>query len=136
MRKGCGHCCKTNVDVTDDEVNLLLEHIEEEKIELDWEKIKRQSNHDLSNWKDQAVPDRSCVFLNENNECKVYNYRPMNCRKLLVITDPKHCDIISYPKHQVGRINSIQAEILATAVGTATEFGPMAKMILKANKNG
>lgn len=26
------------------------------------------------------TPDKPCVFLSDNNECRIYNHRPLNCR--------------------------------------------------------
>ena len=120
--------------LTDDEATLLLEHTEEKRIDINWMKVGRQSNHDLTNWSKLSIKDQSCIFLNKAQECTVYDYRPMNCRKLLVVTEPKFCSTVDYPKHEVSRVNHIDSEILATAVGTATEFGPMAQMLLKSKE--
>lgn len=134
-KKGCGFCCMQNVDVTNDETEVLLEYSKEQGIEIDWGKAERQSKHNIDTWKNQSAEDIKCVFLNDDNECSVYEYRPSVCRKLFVITEPKYCDIVGYPKHQVGRVNSIDAEILATAIGTAAvEFDTLPKMLLKYKK--
>jgi len=132
-RKGCSFCCKTPVDLTIDEAELLLKYCKQESIEVDWEKAKRQSKHDGSNWQQLSPEDQECVFL-KNDMCSVYEWRPIVCRKLIVLSDAKYCDTITYPNHVVQRVNVPEVEIITSAIWNATESGTTPRMLLKAKE--
>lgn len=129
-KKGCSHCCNLHVDVTMEEAILLYEFAKENYIEIDWEKAKRQSKYNVENWLKQPKEDCSCLFLDEKSgTCKVYQYRPMNCRKLFSLDDVEKC----YPFQGIillKRFVYYKAEALASAVATATHVQTLSTLLL------
>jgi Fe-S-cluster containining protein len=132
--KGCFSCCLMNVDISLSEADLLLNHCEYEGIEIDFEKLKRQSDYNTESWQQQPIKDRKCVFLSNEGTCKVYKHRPASCRKHLVISKPELCDIEKHKGAKVGRLNIWQVEVMASALYNTYESGTMANMLLTAKK--
>lgn len=114
-RKGCDHCCRVPVEIWPHEAALLVEIAREAGMELDQARLERQSQYTLDNWRQQPAADRACVFLGDDGACKVYEFRPNACRKLLVVTDPALCDAEKHPADSAGRWFSWEAEILESA---------------------
>jgi len=86
-KKGCSFCCYLHVDITSAEADLLARHVTGEHAK----QFMKQSDHNLDNWRELPYQDRKCAFL-VNGECSVYEYRPVSCRKYLVVNDPKKCN--------------------------------------------
>jgi len=92
-RKGCNHCCVYPVSITDDEEKLILKVIEQ-GIEIDKERLKKQASWESSRkaWLKQKREDRKCVFNSaQDGSCRIYDYRPMKCRDMLVVSSPEQC---------------------------------------------
>jgi uncharacterized protein len=92
-KAGCSACCHTNVDITSDEGVLLLERISG-GVAIDMDRLKMQARVENTTeaWGKLSFDERRCVFLDENKSCKVYEDRPMVCRKWFIIGDPKRCE--------------------------------------------
>lgn len=88
---------------------------------LDSARLRRQAVFTEDNWCVQPKEDDSCAFLGTDGRCRVYEYRPMACRKYFVASDPASCDLRSNPKGKVLRWFTPAAEVITTAV--FTEFG-------------
>ena len=114
-RKGCSHCCHGPVEIWPQEAALLVEIAREAGIDMDEARLERQSRHNVDSWRQQPAADTACVFLGDDGACKVYEFRPNACRKLLVVTDPSLCDARKHPPDSVGRWFSWEAEILESA---------------------
>ena len=114
-RKGCDHCCRVPVEIWPHEAALLVGVAREAGMELDRARLERQSRYAIDNWQQQPAPDRACVFLGGDGACKVYEFRPNACRKLLVVTDPALCDAEKHPPDSAGRWFSWEAEVLESA---------------------
>jgi len=114
-RQGCVHCCHEPVEMWPQEAALLAKVAREQSIELDRARLERQCRHTIESWQQQPVSDTACVFLGDDGACKVYQFRPNACRKLLVMTDPALCDARKHPPDAVGRWFSWEAEILESA---------------------
>jgi len=115
-RKGCSACCHQMVEITTDEAELLAKLVETGRAAIDPEKLLKQASWstDPDKWWLQPKEERSCVFL-KDNVCSVYKYRPVNCRKYLVVNDPKECaNPLGGP---VLTVMMNEVEILATAAG-------------------
>lgn len=92
--KGCAHCCHIPVMITMDEGIVLWNYSRAKKIPIDLELAKRQAEHDGTD-RDFAQKPKSenrCIFLGDDNSCRVYKYRPASCRKYIVFTEPEKCD--------------------------------------------
>jgi len=131
-KKGCGFCCHLHTDITKEEAKLLVEYCESSLIEINWDRLKIQSEKSQETWKELNPKDKRCVFLNDEiMSCKVYRYRPISCRKHLVISEPKLCDIENNTTEQILKVNTIMAEIVATAIYSITETNSMSKQLMK-----
>lgn len=133
--KACSFCCFLSVDVSIDEAELLVTHAEEKNIDIDYERLEKQAETKGDDYLKLNAKDRKCVFLTPFAVCGVYEHRPSSCRKLNVMTDPELCDTVNNLGAEVGRMVSIDAEIMTSASMNAIESGTMAEMILK-YKNG
>ena len=114
-RKGCAHCCHGPVEIWPQEAALLVEGARAVGIELDVARLERQSRHTAETWRQQPAADKACGFLGDDGACRVYEFRPNACRKLLVVTDPALCDADRHPPDSVGRWFSWEAEVMESA---------------------
>ncbi|TWJ19223.1 YkgJ family cysteine cluster protein [Geobacter argillaceus] len=73
--KGCSYCCHIEVYITD----LEAEYIEQKA------KISRVKS--LPN----TLSVSKCPFLNQNNICSIYMYRPFACRTFHALDNPNYC---------------------------------------------
>lgn len=130
-RKGCASCCHLSVDVFPQEAVLLHVVAADQGIALDRAKLARQAKKTISTWSTLAPEDRRCVFLGDDNACKVYEHRPSACRKYQVKTPPDLCDVVKHPGGQVGIVFDVEAEIIFSASMTTYGAGTLAEMLLK-----
>ena len=95
-KKGCAHCCKTG--------QFPCSELEFRYLQLGFFKIPMKEQQEVikrikslkAEYK--SVDDKeeykySCPFLDENNSCTIYEYRPLICRTfgLLTITPKGNC---------------------------------------------
>jgi Fe-S-cluster containining protein len=113
--KGCSHCCRGPVEIRPHEAQLLLEHLCSTGRRLDRDKVERQSAYTVKTWREQPAADQACVFLGDDGACTVYDLRPNTCRKLLVTSDPRHCDISRGEYERIERRFCWEAEMLESA---------------------
>ena len=90
---GCVGCCYTQVSVTKDEAELLAEKIMN-GLEVDLERLKIQASVGTNSESYYKIPysDRRCLFLSEENHCRIYEDRPSVCRTNAVLGTPDQCD--------------------------------------------
>jgi len=131
-RKGCSHCCHEPVEIWPQEAAALVEAARTVGVELDRARIERQSRHTIESWRQQTHGERACVFLGEDGACRVYEFRPNACRKLLVVTDPELCNGENRAPDSVGRWFSWEAEIMESAALEVFGRGLMPAMLLAA----
>lgn len=86
-RKGCSYCCYINVDVSALEAEILKPFVRTKDIA----QLEKQKNLDFQGFLKLPYEDKRCIFL-ENNQCRVYNDRPLICRKYHVVSDPEICN--------------------------------------------
>jgi Fe-S-cluster containining protein len=130
--KGCDHCCRGPVEIWPHEAALLVEFAREAGMELDRARLERQSQHTMDDWGQQPTADKACVFLGEDGACKVYEFRPNACRKLLVVTEPSLCNDEKHPAESVDRWFSWEAEILESAALEVFGAALMPRLLLAA----
>jgi Fe-S-cluster containining protein len=94
---------------------LLVEVMQQTGITPDVARLERQGRHTVESWREQPAADQACVFLGEDQACTVYESRPDACRKLLVMSDPRHCDVAQGTTDQIDRWFSWEAEMMASA---------------------
>jgi hypothetical protein len=58
----------------------------------------------------------------------IYEYRPVNCRKLFSLSAPQHCNTENEAE-QVCRFVNTEVEIISSALMTAAPSGSMSKLL-------
>lgn len=91
-KRGCSHCCHVNVNLTTYEAEYIAVNA---KLEAP----------DLSPSKKGDYTNQPCPFL-KDNECSIYEFRPMACRAFGTIDSADYCADKSYPAHQVVALQS------------------------------
>ncbi len=127
--KGCGFCCNVNVEMTEAEAEVIIKYCREKNIPINTEILLEQLN--LTSNERPFHKHSRCVFLDDNDACKIYEARPVNCRKHLSQTDPDFCNNAKHAEGNVGINFEINTEILVSAFGNlGMKQGTMAEMIL------
>lgn len=128
--RGCSYCCYSKIDISRDEAILIKTVIKSRKLDIDMSQLKHQvKSKGLKAWGKLKPKQKKCVFLDEFDLCMIYAYRPAACRKLLVISDPKFCNLKKVQK--VGRFIDWHVEVIASAILNGSESGPLPKMLLE-----
>lgn len=120
-KRGCAHCCHIKVSATEVEANLALAYAEENNIPVDKYTLEKQK--DLSEKEYMFSPHKRCVFLGDNNECKIYPVRPMSCRNYYVSTPSELCNVELYPHGSVASYLHIEASIPAVVMMNNSTLG-------------
>jgi Fe-S-cluster containining protein len=115
-KAGCSSCCKNVINkITIDEAALLKEYCEFNEIPIDMERLKVQADcKTQKQWNKLQPKDKKCVFLGDDDLCQVYEVRPISCRKVLLISDPKLCKRTT--PCRINRVVSPLAEVIDCAV--------------------
>lgn len=129
--KGCAHCCHIQVIITKAEAELLYQLCIEDGLPIDRAYLERQEHlgkHDYN----KGIDNR-CHFLNEQNECSVYEYRPAACRKYLVATDPELCNTVTHPYGEVASLFLASTEVMTQGLFMVDrdEGGTLPQQLLK-----
>lgn len=128
-KKGCAYCCHINVDMTKVEGDLIKVYCEEKNIEINYEMLELQKKLTIN--ERSASVNSACVFLDDNNTCKIYDVRPMACRNYMVVNDPDKCDMKKYPGGNVAIYGNLDREIIASAImNVDNTWGNMSEMLL------
>lgn len=129
-KKGCAHCCKWPVEVSKAEAEYIFYLSRESNIVIDEAYVREQA-------KLKDVPDyagsrfKNCVFLDKDNTCKIYDLRPITCRKYMVTNKSKFCDSERYPNRNVIRVNTSEAAAMGSGLALAdTAQGTLSQMLL------
>lgn len=121
-RKGCSFCCAQRVGVTQPEAELLANEIKSGRVKVDKKRIAMQARwpDNPGEWSKRTFEHSRCTFLNDNNECIVYDVRPMSCRALVAVGPPRACGInVDNRKTKVQSYGvNIEIETLVAAVWT------------------
>ncbi len=129
---GCAGCCHLEVEITEDEAELLACAVQK-GVPFDAERLSLQAKRSTNapEWNTGAVSENRCVFLSEHNLCRVYEHRPLACRKLLVTSPKENCTLSQQSVHPVP---VLEAELLLSAVLSLsnTKKGHLAAMLQNA----
>lgn len=133
---GCAGCCHLEVEITEDEAKLLACAVQQ-GVAFDADRLALQAGRPTNapEWKTGAVSENRCVFLSEQNLCRVYEHRPLACRKLLVTSPKENCTLA---QQSVQPIPVLEAELLLSAVLSLpkTKKGHLASMLQTALHSG
>lgn len=132
-RAGCSACCYQHVVAWRGEAELLVDYCAEVGIEIDEQRLHVQAAApSVPEWRQLSYEQRACVFLAVDGRCRVYEHRPAACRKLHVTTDPALCDTQRHPGGAVGRLVTVNAEVVATAGLVMGPAGDLSGLLLEA----
>ena len=121
--KGCAHCCRVFVGITEDEAELLAEEVKAGRARPDPARMEIQRHWTApSDFATHPREETACVFLREDGSCGVYTDRPSACRALLVASDPEGCRDAGTSSRVLALINP-RAEGLVSAARTADAAG-------------
>jgi hypothetical protein len=124
-KTGCTACCFIDVDISFDEVAVIINYCTENAIEIDKEYLEKQAAVGRKKYSELS----RCVFL-KDNMCSIYPVRPIACRKHWVKTDPSLCDFSQNIAHPIGAYFDINTEILASVVLNVGGTGSFENMML------
>ncbi|MBX3651114.1 MAG: YkgJ family cysteine cluster protein [Burkholderiales bacterium] len=130
--RGCSHCCHGPVEIWPQEAALLAQFVRDAGLRPDLARLERQSHYTVETWREQAVADQACVFLDHEGACSVYAARPNTCRKLLVMSDPACCDVQQGRTDEIDRWFSWEAEMMEVAALEVFGMALLPRLLLPA----
>lgn len=131
-KKGCAYCCHLFVATSQKEAAIILAYCLEHDLQIDYEYLKHQATFTEDNF---AIQDKSaCVFLDENNTCKIYEVRPIACRKYQVASEPELCNTKTHFRNKVVKVSSLNIECIASSF--VDEAASLPQALLKNISNG
>jgi len=86
---GCSHCCYSEISVCSFEAMYIKSVVEYFNIPIDKNLLKIQNKKGFHKLK---YADKKCVLLDDEGNCKIYEYRPLTCRLHNSTQSPKLCD--------------------------------------------
>jgi len=125
-KKGCKYCCEIQVMLSLGEAKLILNTMKIQKIYINKKKLRRQDK--CEDWDTQPLKDRGCIFLDNDYICKIYESRPVSCRKYFVLDNPEKCDTNS-SNTIIKRAIVIKAEIVASAMLNVDKTGTLPALL-------
>jgi Fe-S-cluster containining protein len=133
-RKRCAACCHLMKDITNDEADLLASLIRA-GVRIDRRLLEKQAAMSSGKNTNRQITKSGarCLFLGRDNLCKIYDFRPLVCRKYIVTSPPEECD---KKQGKISQIPLIAEEIVVSAALSCrgNHHGPMSLMISQARK--
>lgn len=122
--------CYIPVSVDKVEAENILKYCSENKIDIDYAILKKQNDsyQREANYKKLMFKDRKCVFL-KNNLCSIYPVRPLECRKHLVISEPKYCNTKNNPNGKTA--SATHTDVRALVYAFDINLGNLSWWLLK-----
>lgn len=118
---GCASCCHARVDVSKHEKRLILAHLKQTKRVLDQERLAIQAKAlQEGTWDQLPFADRKCVFLDQDQRCSIYEFRPLLCRRYFVTSDKKYCENEDWS--HIARVTNPDSDAFLSAVFTKFKF--------------
>lgn len=72
----CANCCKTTSPIFRDvDIKRLSSHLKMQEVDFINQYLELDNEHDY------VLKSSPCVFLQDDNKCSVYEYRPLACRE-------------------------------------------------------
>ena len=131
-KSGCSACCHTQVSVTRDEAELLVQRIADGvEINIDQLILQAKAGDTASEFYKLDYESRGCIFLDEKGLCKVYEDRPSVCRTNAVLGEADQCKT-SDGHQQVRLVKTPQSDMAIYASFLfAEESGSLPTMVFK-----
>lgn len=128
--KGCSACCHMEVEVTTYEAEILKQLVQD-GLSIDRARLQRQGERSLQDpvWREgMKNEDNKCVFLNHEGSCRIYEHRPVMCRRHSVTSPAEYCEFIE-SKIVLRYFPKVDLLISAANEDKSVEIGPLAKML-------
>lgn len=121
-KKGCSFCCHMNVSCSKTEVEIIITYCKSKNIIVDQDYLKRQLKYSQEKI-GKANEVSACIFL-KNNECSIYDVRPISCRKYFVKSEPSFCNTKRRltEKENVERLVIMDIEIFLSGILPVIEY--------------
>ena len=131
--KGCSYCCHTQVSITKDEAELLASHaVKLGDIDIQSLYIQAQAQNSDNDWYLFDHEQRSCVFLDDENLCRVYEDRPSVCRTNYSFSEPSQCSTEDGKSKPMKILRTEKADMaVISAFEESTENGALPYMLWK-----
>lgn len=129
-QKGCSACCHMEVEITNYEADVLAKLINT-GVDIDRNRLQEQSQRALQDplWREgRRNSFNPCVFLDSNGACRIYEERPVMCRRHSVTSSPQNCDTLT-SQITVRYFPKVDLLISAANEDPLVEIGPLAKML-------
>ena len=133
----CPYCCKQIAYITLEEAILLVDTMKQQGLKINRSLLKKQLNAgNEEEWLKLKNSRTRCIFLGKDNNCMVYEHRPIVCRKYFVITPVSYCNVTKRIGGKVASIFNLEVEALATVALTISEAETIPRMIHKILEEG
>lgn len=129
-KEGCSHCCHLFIFTTCDEALTIFNYCNANNIDIDKTRLEKQQGIETEEWTRTLGQHSKCVFLGDNDRCRIYPVRPIVCRKYYVASPPHLCDVTK-GVNQIATCNIFDAELLSAGILEAREHGNLADQLLK-----
>ena len=129
-KKGCSACCYIEVEITSYEAEIL-EKLINEGLLIDRQQLLLQSSREVGDllWKKSShFTKNQCVFLNKFGDCRIYEERPVMCRRHSV-TSPAHLCATLDAAITLRYFPMVDVLISAANEDLELQVGPLAKML-------
>lgn len=97
--------------------------------------LEAQVEKTATTWQELSPKDKKCVFLSDEGTCTVYDRRPLACRKYIVISEPRLCDVETNKDEPVQIVQSNDVEAPTIAFYLRETLGSLPKLLLKEIRN-
>jgi len=131
-KKSCNFCCRIAVNISKEEAYLLRNEFKDIVNEKQSQLAIQKSCKTAEDWNKLSYKDKACIFLGDDGACRVYQYRPISCRKYHVASPAERCDNEINPEGIVAGLVHDEVEIIASAIINVSEVKLLPEMILKA----
>ena len=110
---GCSFCCYGDIFLSPIEAELVKASLSKPKTTVDKELLARQKK---TPYHKRKYADKRCSLLNENEDCSIYEYRPIICRIWNSTSDPSKCNL-SGGKQTAATVSSLHYYAIAGILG-------------------
>jgi uncharacterized protein len=128
--KGCSACCHMEVEITSYEAEVLKQLLEE-GMSIDRVRLQQQSQRAVQDpaWREGLRNEvNKCVFLDHEGACRIYENRPVMCRRHSVTSPAEACETVD-GKIVLRYFPKVDLLISAANEDLEVEIGPLAKML-------
>ena len=96
---------------------LYAKKIIDNEVSVDLKRLIQQARagNDADKWYKIPYQIRKCVFLGDENQCRIYKDRPMVCRSNNVLSDPENCKTEDGKEKPIRLLKTIKANMAIIA---------------------